>query len=109
MKKKNLFRKSVLGSLMMSALIFSSCSDDDNNNVVVEEPIVPEIEVAINEVQYQVNDLVEILNTGSEVADLSDFWLCLGPGTYQRIGDITAQSGSITNLQPGGFLVLPVV
>lgn len=106
MKKKQLFRNSLLSGLLLSALMITSCSDDDNNVVEPEPEPVP-ISVVLNEVQYQTNDFVEILNTGSNSADLSDYWLCLGPGTYQRIGDITAQSGSITNLQPGEYLVLP--
>ncbi len=106
--KKLDFRKSLLSGLFASALVLASCSDDDETvNITPEPPVAAEISVVLNEVQYQTGDLVEILNTGTTNADLSDFWLCLGPGTYQRIGTLTAQSGSITDLGPGEYLVLP--
>ncbi|NJB35089.1 spondin domain-containing protein [Croceivirga sp. JEA036] len=62
--------------------------------------------IVINEVQYGNLNQVEIWNNGSNAIDLSDFWLCLGPGQYSRIGTIEPVSGSIT-LGAGEFLVLP--
>ena len=91
-------------SLLLLILFIVSCSDDDVN--VIEEPEVP-ISVVLNEVKYQDGDWIEIFNNGDSTADLSDYWLCLGPGAYTRIGNITPLNGSITNLQPGGYLVVP--
>lgn len=101
--------------LLVVAFIFTSCSDDDSIVLepdVVEEPdTTPEpepdpvsIEVAINEFSSQ-GDWVEIVNQGTESADISDFWLCLGPGTYQQISALTVLGGD-TTIPVGGFLVV---
>lgn len=69
----------------------ASCSDDDNQFVPEtpqEEEPTPEVNVRLNEVQY-LGNLVEIVNNGEGTVDLSGYFLCLGPGTYQRIGDLT--------------------
>ena len=67
---------------------------------------MPEIEsVVINEVQFGSLDQVEIYNNGNVEFNLDDYWLCLGPGRYLRIGDSTPVSGS-TLLPAGEFLVL---
>ncbi len=100
MKKINFY-------LLISLLAFASCSDDDDaitppNNV----PDEVNNQVVFNEVQYQGTDLIEIFNQGNQDADLNDYWLCLGPGTYERIGDLTPQSGNII-IPAGGYLVLP--
>ena len=103
---KNL-RKSLLSGLMLSALAFTSCSDDDTTDVApVVEPAAAAVEVILSEVQYQTADLVEIQNVGTGNVDLSDFFLCLGPGTYQRVGSLTVQSGSVTDLGPDEYLVV---
>ncbi len=62
--------------------------------------------IVLNEVQYGSRDLVELYNNGDVAVDLSTYWLCLGPGTYAQIGDLTPESGDI-ELAPGQFLVLP--
>ncbi len=67
--------------------------------------------VVINEVEYLVNDEIELWNNGDETVDLSTYWMCLGPGQYFRIGDTNATtvvSGDI-NLAPGEFLVISPV
>ncbi|WP_435624867.1 hypothetical protein [Flagellimonas sp.] len=68
--------------------------------------------IVINEVEYLVDDLIELYNNGTETVDLSNYWMCFGPGQYFRIGDATATeivSGNV-NLAPGEFLVItPVV
>ncbi len=77
-------------------------------NVVTE----PEIRsVVINEVEYLINDQIELYNNGNTAVDLSNYWMCLGPGQYFRIGDNTATdvvSGDLT-LQPGNFIVISPV
>ena len=90
-----------LGTILLAVSCDSSSNNDDDDETPAE------ISVVLNEVQYVGTDRVEILNTGTTVADLSDYWLCLGPGTYVRLGDTTPISGSVSALQPGGFLVLP--
>ncbi|MCL6275224.1 lamin tail domain-containing protein [Muricauda sp. 2012CJ35-5] len=83
--KRNLF------TALLFAVLLSSCSDDDND-IVGEIPTTPEptadADVRLNEVQY-LGDWVEIRNNGNETVDLSDYFLCLGPGTYQRLSDLT--------------------
>ena len=68
--------------------------------------------IVINEVEYLINDEIELWNNGDETVDLSTYWMCLGPGQYFRIGDAAATdivSGNVT-LAPGEFLVIsPVV
>ncbi|MGB5820642.1 MAG: hypothetical protein WBG90_14250 [Saonia sp.] len=67
--------------------------------------------VILNEVEYLVNDEIELYNNGEQTVDLSNYWLCFGPGAYFRIGDAAMTdivSGSV-NLAPGEFLVLSAV
>ncbi len=100
MKKINFY-------LLLGVLAFASCSDDDDATTPPDgNPDGTTSNVVLNEVRYQGTDLVEIFNRGTEEIDLSDYWLCLGPGTYERIGTITPQSGSIV-LPAEGYLVLP--
>ncbi|PRX57909.1 lamin tail domain-containing protein [Flagellimonas meridianipacifica] len=67
--------------------------------------------IVINEVEYLVDDLIELYNNGTETVDLSNYWMCLGPGQYFRVGDAAATeivSGNV-NLAPGEFLVISPV
>jgi len=103
--------------LLAMAFIFTSCSDDDS--ILLPEPEgqedqVPDseeessdvaISVAFNEVSFQGTDWVEIVNQGEEPADISDYWLCLGPATYQQVSDLTVLAGD-TTIPVGGFLVV---
>ncbi|WP_010520426.1 hypothetical protein [Aquimarina agarivorans] len=41
------------------------------------------------------NNLVTVTNFGDQPVNLIDYWFCLGPGTYQRLGALTPVSGSI--------------
>lgn len=62
--------------------------------------------IVINEVNYSL-EAVEIANLGTEAAEVGDYWLCLGPGTYRRVGSPTINTnGTSTLLQPGEFIVL---
>ena len=64
--------------------------------------------VVINEVAFNTGSTggqVEIFNNGNVDFDLADHWLCLGSGTYVRIGTLTPVSGNI-NLAPGEYLVI---
>ncbi|WP_157957203.1 T9SS type A sorting domain-containing protein [Winogradskyella tangerina] len=40
-----------------------------------------------------VSDVLTITNTGSSMVDINNYWLCLGPGTYVRVGTVTPISG----------------
>ncbi len=62
--------------------------------------------IVFNEVQFGNLDQVELYNNGDVTIDLSDYWLCLGPGRYAQIGNLTPVSGTI-ELASGEFLVLP--
>ena len=62
--------------------------------------------LVINEVQFGNLDRVELYNNGDVTIDLSTYWLCLGPGRYAQIGNLTPVSGNI-ELGSGEFLVLP--
>ncbi|GEM_PF-2052265 len=73
---------------------------------VLTLPVELRESIVFNEVQYGERDLVELYNNGDLPVDLSNYWLCLGPGTYQQIGGLEPVSGSI-QLEPGAFLVLP--
>ncbi len=111
-------KKNFLSALAIIALL-ASCSEDDVIDPVdaedptdpVETPTEPAeptetTSVVFNEVQYSTRDLVELYNNGDVNVDLSSYWLCLGPGSYVQIGDITPESGS-ADLAPGTFVVLP--
>lgn len=77
---------------------------EDNVSTVPEEVR----SIVFNEVQYGSKDLVEIYNNGNVAVDLSSYWLCLGPGTYVQLGNVTPESGNI-ELAAGEFLVVPYV
>jgi len=68
--------------------------------------MVPVRSIAINEVQYGNQDIVELFNNGDTTINLDGYFLCLGPGTYQRIGGLTPTSGNI-QLAPGELVTLP--
>ncbi|MGX1930787.1 spondin domain-containing protein [Flagellimonas sp. 2504JD4-2] len=96
--RRNLFK------VLLFAVVLASCSDDDND-IVGEVPTEPEptaeVNVRLNEVQY-LGNWVEIVNNGQATVDLSDYFLCLGPGTYRRIGDLNV-NGNL-ELAAGSFL-----
>ena len=112
MKKVNYFR-SVLAAILLFGV--ASCDDDDQALVLAEEqeqeqpqeqPMTEEsISVVINEVRFQGDDTVELLNNGQSSIDLSNYWLCLGPGQYVEVGTLTPVSGSL-NLASGEYLVI---
>ncbi|MEO0900951.1 MAG: hypothetical protein AAFY00_02645, partial [Bacteroidota bacterium] len=91
-----------------------SCSEDDGD-IVIEDPVVEdptptptpdptgEASVVLNEVAY-LEGSVEIFNNGDVNVDLNDYFLCLGPGTYRRVGDLETEGN--LDLAPGEFLVI---
>ena len=69
-------------------------------------PPAPNASVVVNEVAFNVGSnggQIEFFNNGNVDFDLTNFWLCLGPGTYVQIGNLTPVSGNI-NLRPGEIL-----
>ena len=91
---------------------FTSDDWDGTGTVTLGEANVftePEVRsVVINEVEYLINDEIELYNNGNVDVDLSNYWMCFGPGQYFRIGDAamtTIVSGNV-NLAPGEFLVI---
>ena len=65
-------------------------------------------DVAINEVYYKGGigqDWVEIVNTGSDIIDISDWWLC-ARFQYGQISTLTLLAGSDYILSPGEKLVV---
>lgn len=50
-----------------------------------------------------ITNQLTITNTGNVAGDIGDYWLCLGPGTYQQIDGITTDP---TLLSPGTSLSL---
>ncbi|KPM31850.1 Hypothetical protein I595_2350 [Croceitalea dokdonensis DOKDO 023] len=63
--------------------------------------------IVINEVQYGNLNYIELYNNGDTGIDLSNYWLCLGPGQYAQIGNLSPKSGDI-NLESGNYVVLPM-
>ena len=61
-------------------------------------------QIVINEVEYCVNDLVEIKNLGSSMQDISS-WLLCSRFVYASISSLTVMSGS-TTLAPNDVVVL---
>ena len=75
--------------------LFFSCSDDDNDVIEGGETETPVLRI------LQVNtttDQVWLSNFGTETIDVADYWLCLGPGTYEKVSDATSSS---TTIAPG--------
>lgn len=99
--KRNLrsLKASALAAIVLLGI--SSCGDDDP----AVEPQVPATigDIVINELLLSGNKGVELFNSGTRAFDVSDYWLCLGPGAYFRLGDLDISSGS-TSLSPGAYL-----
>ncbi|WP_411029575.1 hypothetical protein [Spongiimicrobium sp. 3-5] len=98
--------------LLVLAIMFiaSGCSSDDDTGTPSDDDPGPpppppsgNVNVVINEVAY-LGDEVELFNSGNESVDLSNYYLCLGPGTYERLGGLTV-TGDL-NLAPGAYLVV---
>ncbi|MEM7551288.1 MAG: spondin domain-containing protein [Bacteroidota bacterium] len=75
------------------------------NSLTIPEPMQEVMSVVINEVDYNAQ-FVELFNNGNVSIDVSSFWLCLGPGTYVQIGNLTPEIGNL-ELAVGEFVVLP--
>lgn len=113
MKNMNKFAYAVLAFLSLT--ILASCEDDDQDLIVQEqqeeeqEPEQPMTgatqSVVLNEIKYLGEDTIEILNNGTDMVDLSAYWLCLGPGQYVQLNSLSPVSGSL-ELASGDYLVV---
>lgn len=89
---------------MLGALL--SCSDDDEGSSGDSIDLTPEdIGVVINEFSTT-RDWVELANLSDNPIDVSDYILCLGPGTYRTLSDLEILSGTTTTIPANGFLVV---
>ena len=61
-------------------------------------------QIVINEVDYH-TDRVEMKNLGAATENIGQWFLCAFP-RYVRISSFPVESGSATNLEPGGEVVL---
>ncbi|WP_111684447.1 hypothetical protein [Winogradskyella tangerina] len=86
--------------LLLISLGFFSCSTDDdsyNNDPTPESSVVRLL--SVNAITNQ----IELLNLGNSTVNVADYYLCLGPGRYPRVGDIAVGS---TNLAPNQRVIL---
>ncbi len=92
--KRNLFYAAAL-----AAVLISSCDSDDEPinvpiNPPIEEPIPSVGTVVLNEVEY-LGNRVEIYNNSNASVDITNYWLCLGPGRYSRIGALEIEGNLV--------------
>ena len=102
-------KKNALKLMILFAMI-ASCSDDDSvadliDAVDNQDPPVEAVEgtVVLNEVAY-LNNQVEIYNNSDASVNLEDYFLCLAPQTYRRIGALET-TGNL-QLGAGEFLIV---
>ena len=81
--------------LILPILIFS-CSTDDAEDIIITPDVLETGLIRITQVDAQ-QDIVVLTNLGTNTTDVSNYFLCLGPGTYVRVADATSNP---TNLAP---------
>jgi len=68
-------------------------------------PDLTRTDIIINEVSYAGDsDWIELFNPTDETIDVSEYWLCLGPGAYSQISNLTIEGN--TNLESSGYVVV---
>ena len=125
--------KKLMICLAMGLFVFASCDDDDNNGSTPDptpeveetegmgetepEPTEPETEpeteetearttVVINELSYAGDaDWVEFYNPTEETIDITNYFVCLGPGRYAEVAALNVIEGE-TILEGGSFVTL---
>lgn len=60
-----------------------------------EEPAAPTPGVLRILAVDATNDVVTLVNFGDEAIEVGNYWLCLGPGTYARVGNIASGETSL--------------
>ncbi len=91
-------------SLLFASLLILSCDSDDDNDTnadnnnqgepAVEVPQTSIIRIASVNTE---NDTVTLTNLGNASIDIGSYFLCLGPGTYRQISDITTEGTTLAN------------
>ena len=102
-KLKNLVRMGWAFALV--ALVLVSCKDDEDQNPEPEILLAGKGDIVINEIQLSGTKAVELFNASNTTLNISDYWLCLGPGQYSQLSSLTVLNGS-TELAAGGFLTI---
>ncbi len=103
----NYFKKiSLLGIL---GLFFFACSSDDDpygnsNPAPNQNPPGTSSDIVFQEVRFNQNDRIELVNLGSSTVDISAFWLC-SRFSYAQLSSLTLESGSL-NLAAGDSVIL---
>lgn len=92
-----------------------SCFDISNNFIEVVRvdsgpncvTTAPALSIVVNRVSewFQVFD---IKNVSQDTIDVSDYWICRGPGMYNRIGDVIVECGNGLNMAPGDIIGLNI-
>ena len=95
----------LLIGLLGLTVLFSCSSDDPEVGGGPDLDVEQNTGVVINEISHIGTDWIEIYNPTNETIDISSFYLCLGPGTYSQISELSILSGS-TNLEAGSFVVI---
>lgn len=99
--------KLFLPLIMFAALMVGCSSDDDNVTPTLPDPEPDEdtgqaiIRIALVDANA---DEVTLTNLGDGSIDVGDYFLCLGPGTYQQISSVAIGS---TELAPNATITLP--
>ena len=95
--------------LLAGLALLASCEEDEGNPglppTVPPTPTEQQATVVLNEVNYGDANQIELYNPTNAVVDLSEYWLCLGPGQYLQLQNASVLSGN-TALGAGEFLVV---
>ena len=87
--------------VFMTGLLIG-CSEDDSQEFIQEEITEVVTAIRISEVNPSTDEVV-LSNFGEDAQDVGNFWLCLGPGAYAQISQLTSES---TLLDPDGSIRL---
>lgn len=94
--------------LLITIFLAVSCTSDDDDNPTPTPTPTPGTmgKAIINEVAFNgPTNLIEIKNVGGSPIDVSNYWLCLGSGTYRKLSALNLNSGNLT-IPAGGFAVV---
>lgn len=85
--KKTLF-------MLLIAMTALNCSSDDDNADTPPDEANDALNIRITQVNPEQNTLV-LTNFSQTTTDVSQYWLCLGPGTYVQVGDSTQEGTAL--------------
>ncbi len=97
------------GDTLTVPSIPGSCFDLSENFVEVIrddsrgpcDPPLPDLSIVLSRVGES-SQIFDIKNIGSDTVDVSDYWICKGPGQYFRIGDIVLECGTFNTIMAPG-------